>query len=106
MADRENNEPGGGFQPWLILLILGAPSVFSMIALSSARDYGESAIITLMVGSPIAGIVAACIFGTRFKRPLSGTHIAAILGMIIVFTIASVALSFAGCFALFEVFGG
>ncbi len=83
---------------WAFLLILLAPMLISLLALSvDSGNYGQAGMLAFLFGCPVAGIIAGCLFAKGLRQHSDGRRVVAAFIMSIVFTVAAAGLSMGGC---------
>lgn len=97
---------GCRFNPWLFFGILAVPGIISILVLSNnSRNYGESALITLIIGSVIAGLICGIHFTITLRSMATGLKVAIGIVSVIGCAGASFALGMGGCFLIATVMG-
>lgn len=94
------------FNPWLFFGILALPGIISIIVLAiDSRNYGQSAFLTLIIGSVIAGLICGIHF-TLAQRSMA-TGLKVVIGIVSVIGCAgaSFALGMGGCYLIAAVMG-
>ena len=90
---------GPRFNPWLFFGVLVVPGIVSIFVLTQdSSDYGETAFITLLITSIVAGLVCGIHF-TLAQRTMT-TGLKVVIGIVSVIGCAgaSFALGFGGCY--------
>ena len=108
MADDEDEKPEAesakSTSAWLYLLVLAIPGILSiLVGLIVPGTYGLNALIPVLLGCPLAGIIGGVMFAADLRK--QSRPDSAILGalMAMVFTIASAGIAYGGCFVSFGV---
>ena len=92
---------GCRFNPWLFFGILALPGVISILVLSNDNsNYGESALITLIIGSAIAGLICGIHFTLAQRTMAIGLKILIGIVSVIGCAGASFALGMGGCYLI------
>ena len=97
---------GCRFNPWVFFGVLAAPAILSIITLYlDGSNYGESALLVLLIGSIIAGLVCGIHFTLAQKQPVG---VKVFLGIISVVGCAGAAfaIGFGTCFLIQGILGG
>lgn len=98
---------GCRFNPWLFFGILALPGIISILVLANDNsNYGETALMTLMIGSVIAGLICGIHFTLTLRSMATGLKVAIGIVSVLGCAGASFALGMGGCYLIAVVMGG
>ena len=98
---------GSRFNPWLFFSILAAPGILAIIVFTfDSRDYGEKSLLTLIIGSAIAGLICGIHFTLAQRTMAVGLKV--LIGIVAVIGCAggAFALGMGGCFLFVSIMEG